>query len=712
MASERRNVRYAHARHNTDPSISDVESGGVESESPGLGLISALQVLAGSCECLAVLARKLNLGESYESLLESGKGRGRSSSLNSAQEVDSLVSAQPTSSPEHAGGGARPEYSDIELYGHTGPGDVELGGQPSAAHSSIDDRLDGTGRGASDSIVSNPLVSDLGHGGGGFAAAIPHMVTQPPPPPPEVPRVVDTANPAPPKAPIVANEPATESVADMIARASASEWGLMAPMPATTSSVRTSEAREPAPQVAADAKIAAPTVELAAAEPPPAAQESASESTAQMMDRIAQGIEWNVTAPSTAPVTTAPEGGSEQHPPRGAEASPHAFECVDDEGEQYCDDEDEYDEQSDPYTGTHFDPDDAEPEEDYRPGGYHPAKVGDVLQERYELTARLGWGMYSTVWRGVTQGGSSVAIKLQKSQEDYYRAAQNEIDILKLATAADGDGGSYVVALLDAFDVSGPNGRHPCMVFEELGESLFAVLQQHDQIPVPTTQAITTQILKGLAFLHDNNILHTDLKPENVLMVSTFEPGAAVAVKIVDLGNACKLDEQEVEDIQTREYRCPESMLGIWPFLPQADIWSLGCLVFELVSAETLFDPKLPEHLAEDEALEDEDFIKDESHLMQCIELLGPIPLAVIRKGARANEWFDLETGEFKPGTIPLPHPDVIKEVLAGTFGVEADGAAEVAEFIRSALVFDAQLRPSAKRLLKHAFCLPACLTD
>ena len=61
-------------------------------------------------------------------------------------------------------------------------------------------------------------------------------------------------------------------------------------------------------------------------------------------------------------------------------------------------------------------------------------------------------------------------------------------------------------------------------------------------------------------------------------------------------------------------------MLGIWPFQPAADIWSLGCLAFELVTGDTLFDPQLPEGVDES-ALDEGDFIKDESHLQQCLEL-------------------------------------------------------------------------------------------
>ena len=278
------------------------------------------------------------------------------------------------------------------------------------------------------------------------------------------------------------------------------------------------------------------------------------------------------------------------------------------------------------------DPEDWEPLEDYRPGGYHPAEIGDILQGRYKLTMKLGWGMYSTVWRGSDHGRGiekkplrTVALKIQKSHEDYYDAAKNEIKLLKLVQSEENrlKRSSFVVHLLDEFDIFGKFGKHPCMVFEELGESLCSVLQRFGHISMESSKAVVVDILEGLGFLHQCGILHTDLKPENILVYR--EPGNArtgrsillgyeedekgdyvAGVKIVDLGNALLLDDQDVFDIQTREYRCPESMLGILPFLPQADIWSLGCLIFELVTGEILFDPTLPEGLDENDPLVDD----------------------------------------------------------------------------------------------------------
>jgi len=408
----------------------------------------------------------------------------------------------------------------------------------------------------------------------------------------------------------------------------------------------------------------------------------------------------------------------------------HAAMSEDEDEAQWHEDEDE----------------DGEPPEDYREGGYHPVRLGDVIEGKFKITEKLGWGMYSTVWMGeditnVARGASAapnknrrVALKIQKSSEDYYHAAINEIKLLTAVRTEEDRVGrpSYLVRLHDAFDVLGPNGTHPCMVFEPLGESLFGVMRNHQQLPFEAVQRITSHLLKGLDFLHSCNILHTDLKPENVLVVrrshsnselggfglnvgggpagegmeliSLAEDDHILGVKIVDLGNAFYIDQQEVYDIQTREYRCIESMLGIWPFQPAADIWSLGCLVFELVTGDTLFDPQLPEGVDES-ALEEGDFIKDESHLQQCLELIGPIPKHLIAMGERSPDWFD-EAGVMMSMPDPAPADGVLEGVLEHNFEVEAPKAKLLADFVRYTLNYDPGLRPDAETCVEHPFVI------
>ena len=163
------------------------------------------------------------------------------------------------------------------------------------------------------------------------------------------------------------------------------------------------------------------------------------------------------------------------------------------------------------------------------------------------------------------------------------------------------------------------------MVFELLGRTLLHEIQDRGALEVSETKRCAACLLECLAFVHDEvGVLHTDVKPENVLLAG---PAPVGRVKLVDLGTAFYVGRQGARDIQTREYRCPEGVLGLWPFGPAADVWSVGCLVFELLTGETLFDPQSPRP--------GEPFSKDESHLAQAVELLGPVPAGPC--GARAR---------------------------------------------------------------------------
>ena len=82
-------------------------------------------------------------------------------------------------------------------------------------------------------------------------------------------------------------------------------------------------------------------------------------------------------------------------------------------------------------------------------------------------------------------------------------------------------GREHVVRLLDSFKHLGPHGAHVCMVFEVLGENLLTVIRRynHRGIPKPIVQRIAKEVLMGLDYMHSHcGIIHTDLKPENVLV--------------------------------------------------------------------------------------------------------------------------------------------------------------------------------------------------
>jgi len=202
---------------------------------------------------------------------------------------------------------------------------------------------------------------------------------------------------------------------------------------------------------------------------------------------------------------------------------------------------------------------DDEGEDSYCRGGYHRVNVGDYFNSgRYRVEAKLGWGHFSTVWLcedmsvqahakaiGRPCAPFFVAMKVQKSAQHYTEAAYDEIELLSEAASHANDapwmdqvlgypcppawagprarimGFTGVVTLLDYFEHQGPNGTHVCMVFEVMGPNVLALIKQYEfkGVPEHLVRKVAAHTLVGLDYLHRVcGIIHTDLKPENVLI--------------------------------------------------------------------------------------------------------------------------------------------------------------------------------------------------
>ncbi|KAG8742987.1 serine/threonine protein kinase, CMGC group [Ceratobasidium sp. 414] len=199
---------------------------------------------------------------------------------------------------------------------------------------------------------------------------------------------------------------------------------------------------------------------------------------------------------------------------------------------------------------------------DYADGGYLPVHIGDTFKDdRYHVVRKLGyvssyapmmrantllgsWGHFSTVWLAKDKvHNRHVAIKVVKSAKtcvfasvllahraepyrSYVTAARDEVGILRFINSVYKDPGhENIVQFLDSFDhkveaESVPPAVHICMVFEPLGASLLTLIKAHRKgVPEHLVRQIASQILAGLAFLHDRcGVIHTDLKPENIMI--------------------------------------------------------------------------------------------------------------------------------------------------------------------------------------------------
>lgn len=271
-------------------------------------------------------------------------------------------------------------------------------------------------------------------------------------------------------------------------------------------------------------------------------------------------------------------------------------------------------------------PDAVYPSSDNVDGNLVVAKGDYIIKSeaiRYMAIEMLGVGTFGQVFRCVSNEGDEVAIKIVKSCNKFYQYEMNGLRILK--KLKDAGMTEFFVELYDAFVYK----HHLCVVQGLLKKNIFQVAKifRFAGFSFPTARSILQQLVEGVCQMQSLGITHCDLKPENVL-VSDY---LLEKVKIIDFGSSSTRPVSTVYYVQSRFYRAPEVILGI-PYNSMVDIWSLGCIAYELLMGTPLF----PGTSNEDQVHKISEFIP------------GGIPQFMLDLGVNTAKYFKQRDGVYQ----------------------------------------------------------------
>ncbi|KAA0167970.1 hypothetical protein FNF27_07217 [Cafeteria roenbergensis] len=340
-------------------------------------------------------------------------------------------------------------------------------------------------------------------------------------------------------------------------------------------------------------------------------------------------------------------------------------------------------------------------DKDFRP------RVGQVIAGRFLVTKWLGQAAFSQAVAATDMSsGLSVCLKIVKNNKEYLDQSLDEVKLLEYANrraadvlrrfhraepgAADrpsaeaAEAAGRVLRLVDFFYYK----EHLFIVTELLKDNLYdwqKFVYRRGLRPfftLPRVQAVAKQVLAALSFVHGIGILHCDLKPENLLLSSY----SRCRVKLIDFGSSCFVTDHLTSYIQSRSYRAPEVILGL-PYGPKLDVWSLGCILYEMATGRVLF-------------------VNDsvQTILARMQSVLGPIPDHMIDAGKESAQFFSqtrcvFEASEDGDDIVSLLHPEPkpLEELL------EVDDP-EFVDFLSALLTIDPVKRPTAAEALEHPF--------
>jgi dual specificity tyrosine-phosphorylation-regulated kinase 2/3/4 len=301
---------------------------------------------------------------------------------------------------------------------------------------------------------------------------------------------------------------------------------------------------------------------------------------------------------------------------------------------------------------------------------------GDQIAYRYETLELIGKGSFGQVIKVKDhKNNKELALKIVRSKKKFYQQALVEVKVLENIKQFDVHNDSNIIHIIESFYFRG----HLCMSFELLSMNLYEFLKvsKFKGFSLGLIKKFAVQLLDSLIFLFSLSIIHCDLKPENIVLISD----KMNKIKLIDFGSSCFVKDRMYTYIQSRFYRSPEVLLG-QEYGHPIDMWSFGCILVELYTGYPIFPGE------------------NENDQMLCImEVLGLPSQEFLRKSPRRKTFFDVDGNPklliTEKGRNRIPGSRPLEQVLKCT-------DRNFTNFIRKCLTWDSQTRMTPFEALSH----------
>ncbi|XP_005042293.1 PREDICTED: mitogen-activated protein kinase 15 [Ficedula albicollis] len=284
-----------------------------------------------------------------------------------------------------------------------------------------------------------------------------------------------------------------------------------------------------------------------------------------------------------------------------------------------------------------------------------PPEVEPLVCRKYEIKRRLGKGAYGIVWKAIDRKtGETVAVK--KIFDAFRNRTDAQRTFREIMFLQEFGEHPNIIKLLDV--IQAENDKDIYLIFESMETDLHAVIKKGNLLKDIHKRYILYQLLKATKFIHSGNVIHRDQKPSNVLL------DGQCCVKLCDFGLArslCQLGEEQpspalTEYVATRWYRAPEILLASRSYTKGVDMWSIGCILGEMLLGKPLFPGTSTMNQIE--------------QILRVIPAPSPEDILALQSEYKASVINHMSSRqrvafeEIFPSSTPLPALDLLKKLL------------------------------------------------